>query len=75
LGGSAVTKFNVLLEFEANDELGVSSESLDAVSVSVSTDWILFYSGMHDNAYEIVAAFPTARVVSVVSVVRESDES
>ncbi|HVB06696.1 MAG TPA: hypothetical protein VNF07_10680 [Acidimicrobiales bacterium] len=59
-------KFEVLLEFEANDENGTNPVAITAVSVSAGTEWVLFYSGFRDEATEVVAAFPKSRVVSVI---------
>jgi hypothetical protein len=66
-----MAKYKVTLEFEANGELGLNEVEVevDAAAFLVGPDWVVFDSTVSraaSNAATAVAAFPTARVTSIV---------
>lgn len=63
-----MTKYQVLVEHELNGEVGTDEHEIEAASVKVSAEWIVFFKAALEKSSGIVAAFPTDRVISVVPV-------
>ena len=59
--------YEVLIEFEANQEKGVNTVTVEAESIEAGPEWIVFYSTGTPHAFQVVAAFPIKRVISVTS--------
>ena len=62
-----MAKYNVLLEFEQATTGDPKPVEVEAKSFQVAADWVVFYDNPQTtHANEIVAAFPTARVVRIL---------
>ncbi len=63
-----MTKYKVTLDSAANGESGLSEVWVDAVGVHTNGDWLVFNSGTAATSNTVVAAFPSSRVISMVTV-------
>lgn len=63
-----MSHFQVVIEFDANGQPGLNTVDVEAQIVIPGPDWIQFFSDFGGNAENVVAAFPSSRVVSVVRV-------
>jgi hypothetical protein len=61
-----MTKYKVLVEFELNEKPGTDEFHIEANSVIPAPDWITFEAGSYGRTTDVIAAFPTRRVIAVV---------
>ncbi|MGA7834173.1 MAG: hypothetical protein WCA31_03100 [Acidimicrobiales bacterium] len=62
----SVTKYKVIVEFDLNEEAGTNEFHIEANAVIPAPDWISFEEGAYGRTTDVIAAFPTRRVIAVV---------